>query len=165
MTDEQKRKYSEDFKQNHTIEELDADGDIDVVNDDGGAGAGAKRKPREGGKKRKLVAVPIHPPQHMTSMEVRRAAFFLLPSPPPHATIVHPYMPSAETSAAVCCTGKVSADRPHPSSWQHPCLLSCLCQALDRSCPRLMPDRSLMPLLVDTVTLRVASALRSSDSM
>ena len=44
MTDEQKRKYSEDFKQNHTIEELDADGDVDVVNDDGaGAGAG-KRK-------------------------------------------------------------------------------------------------------------------------
>ncbi len=73
MTDEQKRKYSEDFKQNHTIEELDADGDIDVVNDDGGGG-GAKRKPREGGKKRKLVAVPIHPPQHMTSMEARPVA-------------------------------------------------------------------------------------------
>ena len=35
MTDEQKRKYSEDFKQNHTIEELDADGDIDVVNEEG----------------------------------------------------------------------------------------------------------------------------------
>ncbi len=79
MTDEQKRKYSEDFKQNHTIEELDADGDIDVVNDDGGGagGGGAKRKPREGGKKRKLVAVPIHPPaQHMTSMEARCAALF-----------------------------------------------------------------------------------------
>ena len=42
MTDEQKRKYSEDFKQNHTIEELDADGDVDVVNEDGVLGG--KRK-------------------------------------------------------------------------------------------------------------------------
>ena len=42
MTDEQKRKYSEEFKQNHTIEELDADGDVDVVNEDGVLGG--KRK-------------------------------------------------------------------------------------------------------------------------
>ena len=42
MTDEQKRKYSEDFKRDHTIEELDADGDVDVVNEDGVLGG--KRK-------------------------------------------------------------------------------------------------------------------------
>ena len=109
MTDEQKRKYSEDFKQNHTIEELDADGDIDVVNDDGGGGA-AKRKPREGGKKRKLVAVPIHPPQHMTSMEARCIAVspFMLGHPP--------IVPLAKASVAASWHRREPCVRSSPSA-------------------------------------------------